>query len=219
MFLVQKINKRFTVGKEEVHALKAVSIQIDRGDFLLIKGPNGSGKSTLLFTLGGMSAPSAGTVLFKDKPLYGRGAINLDAYRAKEVGFVFEKDYLLPYLTLKDNIAITLKNNGKKPSDALIRDFIADLGLSHRLNHKPGMLSAGEQRRVALARAMIHEPSVILADEPIRNLDKENSLIILDHLKKYQERGGTVVMVTHRDLADACANKISHITYGTLKEN
>lgn len=219
MLIAKNITKEFTRSSTKIKAINDISLEIASGNFLLIKGKSGSGKSTLLFSLGGMLSPTVGEVLFQGVSLYRQNSKTQNEYRSKKIGFVFQGAYLLPYLNVSENIALGLKISGQKIDKTFIKKTAIAMGLEHRLQHKPSELSAGEQQRVALARAIIKKPTVIFADEPTGNLDKENSLMMLDYLAQYQKKEeGTVAMVTHRDLADTYATHILTIENGRLQK-
>ncbi len=213
---IDKINMFFNSGKNTVEALSLIDFNIAKSEFLLIKGASGSGKSTLLFILGGMLKPTAGKIFYKEKDLYALNSKERDNYRSKDVGFVFQSYYLLPYLNIFDNIMVLNNLNGVKLDEQKIIQITEELGINDRLKHKPSQLSSGEKQRVALARAMILQPTILLADEPTGNLDDKNSFEVLECLKKYQEKGGTVVMVTHGSQADKYATKTVQLERGKL---
>ena len=167
MITCKQITKRFG----NVTALAPFDLKLEKGEFVAIKGASGSGKTTLLLTLGGMLRPTAGEIHYKDSDLYGRSSAELAEYRAQEVGFVFQMFHLVPYLAVEENVKLALPN-GSDSGRAL--ELLEEFGLTNRLTHTPGELSAGERQRVALARALVNEPEMILADEPTGNLDPEN---------------------------------------------
>jgi len=199
---VRDLKKSYENGT--IEALRGVSLGIAKGDFLAITGPSGSGKSTLLHLLGGLDTPTAGAVLFHGQPigkgLNGAEGMDLDTYRARWAGFIFQSFHLLPSLNAIENVQVPLLGgkahgvNREEKAQALL----VELGLEHRLRQFPTQLSAGERQRVAIARSLINEPQVLLADEPTGNLDSVNSARILEILAAVQERHGTtLIMVTH----------------------
>jgi len=216
MIAIKNISKSYRTKKTEVTALNQVDLKIEASEFVLIKGESGSGKSTLLFILGGMLKPTSGEVIVNDKKLFSLSEKERIAYRAKEIGFVFQSYHLLPYLNVLENIMLPDKVSGANFSKEDAIKISEELGIEDRLYHKPSELSAGEKQRVALARALITKPALLLADEPTGNLDKENTLEVMKYFKKYQENGGTVVMVSHGDLADAFATRIIKMKKGQL---
>ena len=218
MIEINALHKNFATSKSDVIALNNIDLKIDKSEFILIKGESGSGKSTLLFALGGMLHPSSGDVIVNNKNLFSLSEKERRSYRAKEIGFVFQSYHLLSYLTVLENILLpgTLTDIQLDKSDAI--QLATELGLEKRLNHKPSQLSAGEKQRVALARALITNPSLILADEPTGNLDERNTIEVMNYFKKYQQKGGTIVMVTHGNLADNYATRTIRLDQGKLIE-
>ena len=186
-----------------------MNLGIRAGDFLAITGPSGSGKSTLLHLLGGLDMASEGTVLFRGQAVgrsdNGTASIDLDTYRARWAGFIFQSFHLLPSLNALENVQVPMLGTATHRHDReeRARALLVELGLEHRLRQYPTQLSAGERQRVAIARSLVNEPKVLLADEPTGNLDSVNSAKILEILAQVQERHGTtLIMVTH-DLAIA----------------
>jgi putative ABC transport system ATP-binding protein len=218
MVEIQSVHKRFKTAKNDVLALKEIDLKIDTSEFVLIKGESGSGKSTLLFSLGGMLSPSSGNIIVNNRDLYQLSEKERREYRANEVGFVFQAYHLFPYLTILENILLVNKLSDTKIKKEVALEIIEELGLERRISHKPSELSAGEKQRVALARALITNPSIILADEPTGNLDDKNAIEVMKHLKSFQLKGGTVVMVTHGSLADDYATRIIYLDKGQLKK-
>ncbi len=189
-------------NSKRVVALKDVSFEIDRGEFVSIVGRSGEGKSTLLHLLGGLETPSSGQLCFEGKPLSRYGLVR---FRRERVGFVFQMFHLFPNKTALDNVALGLTMTGKGLGQArkTATEWLTRLGLKDRARFRPTDLSGGERQRVAIARAVVKSPDVILADEPTGNLDKASRTVVLDHLAQLnRELGITVVMVTH-NLEDA----------------
>ncbi|MBJ6368960.1 ABC transporter ATP-binding protein [Snuella sedimenti] len=216
MLEIQNISKQFNSGKSNVTALNSINLKVETSEFLLIKGESGSGKSTLLFILGGMLQPSSGTIVVNDKDLCKLSEKERGSYRANEIGFVFQSYHLLPYLNVFENIMLPNTLTGAQINEADVFRIVEELGIKDRLYHKPSQLSAGEKQRVALARALIINPSLILADEPTGNLDEKNTIDVMNYLKAYQEKGGTVIMVTHGHLADTYATRTIRLDKGQL---
>jgi putative ABC transport system ATP-binding protein len=199
---VRDVKKSYENGT--IEALRGVSLGIAQGDFLAITGASGSGKSTLLHLLGGLDTPTEGTVLFRGQPLgksqNGVASIDLDTYRATSAGFIFQSFHLLPSLNALENVQVPMLGTGSHPHnrEERARALLIELGLEHRLRQFPTQLSAGERQRVAIARSLVNEPQVLLADEPTGNLDSVNSAKILEILAQVQQRHGTtLIMVTH----------------------
>jgi len=216
MIEVKGLVKLFNSGRQSVTALDNIDLHIKRGEFTLIKGPSGCGKSTLLFTMGGLLKPSAGAVRISGKELYSLSGKELLQYRTQQVGFVFQSYYLMPYLTVAENILISNQLKGVSFSNDEVQQVAKRLKIAHRLNHKPSELSVGEKQRTCLARAMIVKPEVILADEPTGNLDPENAAEVLRYLNEFKAEGGTVVMVTHGTEADTFATRQIEMKEGRI---
>jgi len=192
------VTKRFAQKHGEVMALKDVSIEINKGEFVSVTGPSGSGKSTLLLMLGGMSTPTKGQVYWENEPIYQWNIKERAQWRAKKVGFVFQSFNLVPYLTVIENVSIAMRfsndfSNGKER----ILQILSDMKLSDRLHHLSSELSVGEQQRVALARALIKNPEILFADEPTGNLDPDTAADVLAVFKKLNKEGKTIILITH----------------------
>ncbi|MFB3887190.1 MAG: ABC transporter ATP-binding protein [Thermodesulfobacteriota bacterium] len=195
---LRDVSKSFSDSPEPVLALNRISLDIEKGEFLAIMGPSGSGKSTLLSILGALSPPTDGEVFFEGTSLYSLSADALADFRSRHLGFVFQQLYLLPYLTAIQNVMLPLlvtkdySSPGDRASDAL-----RQVGLEDKLHRLPGELSAGEQARVAIARALVKAPPMILTDEPTGNLDSKTGEDVVRLLKTANERGHTIILVTH----------------------
>ncbi|MGE5343505.1 MAG: ABC transporter ATP-binding protein [Candidatus Omnitrophota bacterium] len=198
MLRTELITKRFTQKHGTVTALKEVTIDIRKGEFVSIVGPSGSGKSTLLLMLGGMSTPTQGQVYWENQSIYQWNINERAKWRARRIGFVFQSFNLIPYLTVWENVSVAQSlcdpNNPKK--DKILK-VLSDVKLSDRLTHRSSELSVGQQQRAALARALIKDPEILLADEPTGNLDPETAMDIINILKKLNEEGKTIVLITH----------------------
>jgi putative ABC transport system ATP-binding protein len=206
----QNLTKTYRVGEIEVHALRGVDLKIEGGEFVAIVGPSGSGKSTLFNILGGLTPPTSGTVLIDGRDLIKMSEADRTRLRKTTVGFVFQKYNLLPTLTGADNIEIARHIAGKKghERDPQFDETLALLGIASRLKHKPRALSGGEQQRIAIARALVNHPALLLADEPTGNLDTENSTAVLSVLQGLNKRlGQTILMITHNPEAAAYAHR------------
>jgi putative ABC transport system ATP-binding protein len=207
---VQNLTKTYSVGEVEVHALRGVSLKIQGGEFVAIVGPSGSGKSTLFHILGGLTPPTSGTVLIDGRDLIKMSEADRTELRKTTVGFVFQKYNLLPTLTGADNIEIARDIAGKngKERDPHFEEILKLLGIASRLKHKPRALSGGEQQRIAIARALVNHPALLLADEPTGNLDTENSTAVLALMQDLNKRlGQTILMITHNPEAAAYAHR------------
>jgi putative ABC transport system ATP-binding protein len=194
----RNISKVFGDPSKAVVALDDVSLDIEKGEFLAIMGPSGSGKSTLLSILGALSPPTHGEVVFQGTSLYSQSADELADFRALHLGFVFQQLYLLPYLTAIQNVTLPLlaAKDHRSPWN-LASNALQQVGLEDKAHRLPGELSTGEQARVAIARALVKSPPIILADEPTGNLDSKTGEDVVRLLKTANERGHTIILVTH----------------------
>jgi putative ABC transport system ATP-binding protein len=220
MIDIRDLTKTYHVGDVDVHALRGVSLSVERGEFVAIAGPSGSGKSTLFHILGGLTPPTSGTVHIENRDLLAMTDAGRTELRKTTVGFVFQKYNLLPTLTAADNIAIARDIAGKKGElDDQFKEALKMLGIEGRLQHKPRALSGGEQQRVAIARAIVNRPAILLADEPTGNLDSENSRLVLGLLRDLNRRmGQTILMITHDHEAAAYGNRIVRMRDGRIAD-
>ena len=218
MIQIQDLKKTYRVGEIDVHALRGVNLQVERGEFLAIVGPSGSGKSTLFHILGGLTPPTSGSIHIDGRDLLAMSEAERTNLRKTDVGFVFQKYNLLPTLTAADNIEIARDiAHQKGPLDPKFEEILDLLGLKGRLHHKPRALSGGEQQRVAIARAIVNHPAILLADEPTGNLDTENSEAVLGLLRDLNTRlGQTILMITHNPEAAAYAHRIVRMRDGRV---
>ncbi len=213
----QNLQKTYRVGKVDVPALRGVSFEVQKGDFVTIVGPSGSGKSTLFYLLGGLTQATAGRLVIDGEDLSKLSDSARTQLRKKKIGFVFQKFNLLPTLDARSNIDIAQEIAGTKTDAAHFDKVCGLLGLDKRMEHKPSEMSGGEQQRVALARALINRPALILADEPTGNLDSKNSVAVLQMLRQANaEFGQTVMMITHNPEAAAYGNRIIHMRDGEI---
>jgi putative ABC transport system ATP-binding protein len=212
------LHKTYRVGKIDVPALRGISFNIQKGEFVTVVGPSGSGKSTLFYLLGGLTRADSGKVIMDGDDFGTLSDAERTRMRKSKIGFVFQKFNLLPTLSAQSNIEIAQEISGKGDRDPAFFKRICDLlGVSKRLNHRPSELSGGEQQRVALARALVNKPTVVLADEPTGNLDTENSDIVLKMLRhSNQELGQTVLMITHNPEAARFGDRIIHMRDGHI---
>ncbi|MBL9135725.1 MAG: ABC transporter ATP-binding protein [Verrucomicrobiales bacterium] len=217
MITCEQLSRRFRGPDREIAALDNVSFSIERGEFAVIKGASGSGKSTLLLALGGMQRPTQGRVVLDGQEVYALAPDARNRLRAQSIGFVFQLFHLVPYLNVRENVVAGLPD-GAHRADAQRRTdaLLESLGLSARARHLPGTLSAGERQRTALARALVKQPAVILADEPTGNLDPANAAEVFQHLDAFRRNGGTVVVVTHGDDAARFAQRTLRLDAGRL---
>lgn len=202
MIELRGIEKVYRRGAEELHALRGIDLDIGKGEFLSIVGPSGSGKSSLLHILGCLDRPTEGTMKFDDLNVEHMSETGLDEIRRRKIGFVFQQFYLMPGLSVFDNVALPKVFSKEKIDTGKIASLIETVGLQNRMRHFPNQLSGGEMQRAAIARALANDPEIVLADEPTGNLDTENSERIFELLRSLHLRGYTIVMVTHNnDLA------------------
>jgi lipoprotein-releasing system ATP-binding protein len=219
MVQVVDLHKSFPMGGQEVTALRGVRFDIARGEMLAIVGASGAGKSTLLQIIGTLDRPTSGTVLFEGQDLFRLSEDEQAAFRNRRVGFVFQFHHLLPEFTALENAVLPafIQNQSRAQALADATALLKDVGLEHRLHHKPGELSGGEQQRVAVARALMQRPDLVLADEPTGNLDTHTGEALFRLLHKLnRERGITFVIVTHNDKLSAQADRILHMEDGQI---
>ena len=216
---IRDLRKTYHAGEVDVHALRGVNLDVQRGEFVSIVGPSGSGKSTLFHIVGGLTPPTAGNILLDGHDLLGLTDSQRTELRKTTVGFVFQKYNLLPTLTARDNIEIArdiAHQNG--PLDPKFIEVLKLLGITGRLDHKPRALSGGEQQRVAIARAIVNNPAILLADEPTGNLDTENSTAVLGLLRDLNQRlGQTIMMITHNPEAAAYGHRMVRMRDGRIE--
>ncbi len=211
MALIETTNlhKIYRMGDVEVRALRGVSIAIEAGDYLAIMGPSGSGKSTLMNLLGCLDTPTSGTYRLGGEDVSSLGADRLAAVRSQQIGFVFQQFNLLPRATALQNVELPLVYTGAKNRHELALRSLERAGLGDRAHHRPTELSGGEQQRVAMARALVNNPSIVLADEPTGNLDSHTGEEILNVFDELNAEGITMIMVTHDlQVADHCKRTI-----------
>jgi putative ABC transport system ATP-binding protein len=212
----------YRTGKVGVHALRGVTLEVERGEFVAIMGPSGCGKSTLLHIIGGLLTPTSGRVYVEGVEITSLSDAERTELRRRKIGFVFQRLNLFPTLTVEGNLRLAerIYSNGTRTVEddpERRRQILRLLGLEDKLDHKPNELSGGEQQRVAIARAIINRPALILADEPTGSLDSENSQIVLRMLKELNAQfGQTILMITHNPEAAAMANRIIHMRDGRI---
>jgi len=208
----------YSVGQVEVPALRGVDIQVRRGEFVAIVGPSGCGKSTLLHLLGGLARPTSGRILVDGVEVSAARDLERTSVRREKIGFVFQRFNLFPTLTVRGNLEIARQIQGKGvPAKAELVEMLELVGLPHKMDMKPLDLSAGEQQRIAIARALINRPAIVLADEPTGNLDSVNSTMILELFRDLNARlGQTLVMITHNREAAAVAHRTVEMKDGRV---
>ncbi len=216
---VDHVSRTYHAGDAAVAAVCDVSLEISHGEFVAIVGPSGCGKSTLLHLCGAMERPSAGRIVLDGSRLDTLPDDGLTSVRRERLGFVFQFFNLLPTLSLIENIALPLLLAGRarEVSLARARQWATELGLAHRLDHRPPQLSGGEMQRAAIARAVVHDPALVLADEPTGNLDSASGARILDALVRLnRERGLTLLLATHAAEVAAAADRVVHMRDGRI---
>jgi putative ABC transport system ATP-binding protein len=216
---VRDVHKHFTRGSERIDVLKGVNLEIPRGDFLALMGPSGSGKTTLLNLIGGLDAPTGGSVEVEGVPVSSLGGSQLSTWRARNIGFVFQLYNLLPVLTAEKNVELPLLLTRLSKAERKKRAGIAlkVVGLLDRAKHYPRQLSGGQEQRVGIARAIVTDPTLLLCDEPTGDLDRKAGDEILDLLQSLnRDHGKTIVMVTHDPRAAERASHTFHLEKGVL---
>jgi len=217
---VNSLSRQYMMGGEPLDVLRGVDLSIEHGEVVCVMGPSGSGKSTLLNIVGGLDRPSAGSVRIEGDDLAAMDDERLAMYRRRQVGFVFQSFNLIPTMTAQRNVELPLIFAGVPVADRALRATAAleSVGLAHRLDHRPTELSGGEQQRVAVARAVVNEPTIMLADEPTGNLDTRTGHEILDLLREMNAHGRTFLITTHdRSIAESVADRIITIVDGSIE--
>jgi len=210
--------KQYGTGEATVTAVNDISLRIDPGEFVAIMGESGSGKSTLLSMMGGLNSPTSGRFLVDGVDVYALSSDERADFRKKSIGFVFQSFHLLPYLTLAENVMLPLAiiDISKKKKLAAATDALARVGLPGKVNRLPNQISGGEQERVAIARAIVNRPPIILADEPTGNLDRRTGAEVMKLLTTLNHEGITVIIVTHSNEYAHCARRLIRLLDGRL---
>ena len=216
---VNSLCKTYGAGETAVHALKNVSFSVPKGEFVAVVGESGSGKSTLLNMIGALDTPTAGKVLIDGKDIFTMKDEQRTIFRRRNIGFIFQAFNLVPELTVEQNIIFPVLLDYQKPDRKYLEELLAVLNLKERRNHLPNQLFGGQQQRVAIGRALITRPSLILADEPTGNLDSQNSSEVIALLKeaskKYQQ---TIIMITHNRSIAQTADRVLQVSDGVLTD-
>ncbi len=215
------ISRRYIMGAEIIDALKSVTLQIEKGEYVAFMGPSGSGKSTLMNIIGCLDTPSTGQYVLNGKDVSDMTEAELAEIRNREIGFVFQTFNLLPRMTSLDNVALPLIYAGLSKADRTEKAMTAlkNVGLENRAHHKPNELSGGQRQRVAVARALVNDPSILLADEPTGNLDTKTSYEIMDLFDQLYTKGNTIVMVTHEEDIAHYAHRIVRLRDGLVESD
>lgn len=217
---VESLSKYYGKGENLLKALDNVSFSVNQGEFVAIIGASGSGKSTLLHMLGGVDRPSNGKVFIKGQDIYSLNENDLAIFRRREIGLIYQFYNLIPVLNVKENITLPLLLDNQKVEDEKVNGIINQLGLDTRLDHLPNQLSGGQQQRVSIARALINQPALVLADEPTGNLDSKNSQEIIKLLQKCNtDFNQTVIIITHDPEIATIANRVITIKDGKIESD
>jgi putative ABC transport system ATP-binding protein len=213
--------KTYVMGAEEIHALRGVSINLERGEYVAIMGPSGSGKSTLMNLIGCLDTPTKGSYVLNGKEVSSMDDDELARVRNEEIGFVFQTFNLLPRASALHNVELPLVYAGVSSKDRQQRakEALDKVDLTSRMSHKPNELSGGQRQRVAIARALVNNPSILLADEPTGNLDSKTGVEIMNLFSKLHELGNTIILVTHEADIAAHAHRIIHIRDGQVEDD
>ncbi|HTK20323.1 MAG TPA: ABC transporter ATP-binding protein [Mucilaginibacter sp.] len=221
LITLKDIGRKYVIGTEVIHALKSVSLTINKGEFVALMGPSGSGKSTLMNILGCLDTPSKGEYTLNGINVSHMSDNELAEVRNSEIGFVFQTFNLLPRNTALDNVALPLVYAGisKENRQARAKKALENVGLGNRTDHRPNELSGGQRQRVAVARALINDPSIILADEPTGNLDTKTSIEIMSLMEDIHAKGNTIILVTHEEDIAMHAHRIVRMRDGLIERD
>jgi len=221
LITIKDIGRKYVIGSEIIHAIKSVSLTINKGEFVALMGPSGSGKSTLMNILGCLDTPSKGEYILNGINVSHMTENDLAEVRNTEIGFVFQTFNLLPRNTALENVALPLIYAGVSKEERLDRakKTLENVGLGNRVHHKPNELSGGQRQRVAVARALINNPSIILADEPTGNLDTKTSIEIMGLIEDIHDKGNTIILVTHEEDIAMHAHRIVRMRDGLVEND
>jgi putative ABC transport system ATP-binding protein len=217
---LDKVARYYHMGESIVRAVDGLHLEVNKGDFIAIMGPSGSGKSTAMNLIGSLDVPTKGTIFLGGEDTSYFSESDLAELRGKKVGFIFQQFNLIPNLTVKENVVLPMEFQGisKREGEAIAEEVLKKVGLEHRMDFYPNLLSGGEQQRVAIARALANDPEVILADEPTGNLDTKTGERVINFLKALNKEGKTVIMVTHDPNLAKHANIIYWLKDGKINK-
>ncbi|MDB4120532.1 ABC transporter ATP-binding protein [Gammaproteobacteria bacterium] len=221
MISVKEVTKHYALGTQTVEALRGVSFDIQKGEFIAIMGPSGSGKSTLMNIIGCLDIPTHGTYLLNNQEVSSLDDDALAGIRNKEIGFVFQNFHLLARNSALDNVMLPLKYAGIEKADQITRAkaALSEVGLEDRMDHQPSELSGGQQQRVAIARALVNNPSILFADEPTGNLDSQTGHDVMQLFHNLHDQGQTIILITHENEVAAEAQRIIFIKDGLIESD
>ncbi|WP_276361129.1 ABC transporter ATP-binding protein [Daejeonella sp. H1SJ63] len=221
LIILSDIGRKYVIGAETIHALKSVSLTINKGEFVALMGPSGSGKSTLMNILGCLDTPSKGVYILNGNQVSEMTDSELAEIRNKEIGFVFQTFNLLPRSSSLENVALPLvyAGIGREERERRALHTLESVGLGNRVHHKPNELSGGQRQRVAVARALVNKPSIMLADEPTGNLDTKTSVEIMGLLEEIHSKGNTIILVTHEEDIAQHAHRIVRMRDGLIEND
>lgn len=217
MIQIRNVSKVYRTSRGDVRALDDISLEVPAGQFVAVRGRSGCGKSTLLSLIGGLALPTAGDVTVAEQTVSSMNSAQRAEFRSHRLGFVFQMFHLLPYLNVLDNVLVGARPGNADAARERATELLERFGLEPRLSHRPGQLSAGERQRVAMARALLNRPQLLLADEPTGNLDPESAHALLDLLAEYHADGGTILLVTHDDRAAERAERTVAMAAGRIE--
>ena len=208
MIIVHKVSKVYGAGQNQIHAIGDLSFEIYKGEFVMLFGPSGSGKTTILNIIAGLTRPSRGKVFLDQQNIFEMSDRQLTGFRARNIGLVFQSQSMLTHLNSLDNVRLGLRLAGKKDDPDLAKKALIRMGLEDRILAYANELSAGQQRRVSIARALVKRPKILLCDEPTGDLDPDTEKSIMEMLKKAHQAGTTILMVTHNSSLDSYATRV-----------
>ena len=218
MIELADVSKVYDTGEGEIRALDHLSLEVKAGEFAAVRGPSGCGKSTLLALVGGLAPPTSGRVVVNGQVLSDMSPAERASFRAASIGFVFQMFHLLPYLSVIDNVLVAAPDGKGESLRGRANELLATFGLDARRTHLPSQLSIGERQPFAMARALLNEPKLLLADEPTGNLDEENASAVMNWLAEFHSAGGTILLVTHEEHAAGYAQRTIALRNGKLDD-